>query len=117
MCPHHLLPVTYNISVGYIPNEKSGFVIGASKLPRLVEALAAQAIIQEELTTTIADQIQAHLKPTGVALVVSGQHLCMQARGIRQRGSSFETSDMRGAFRENESTRNEFFELLKNSQR
>jgi len=76
MCPHHLLPVTYNVSVGYIPNEKEGYVIGASKLPRLVEALAAQAIIQEELTSEIAKEIQFHLNPTGIALVVSGQHLC-----------------------------------------
>lgn len=116
MCPHHFLPVQYTISVGYIPSQ-SGKVIGASKIPRLVEALAARAVIQEQLTNEIAEAIETHLSPVGLAVLVSGSHGCMTSRGIKQRNSTFETSEMRGSFRTNDSTRMEFFELLKNARR
>ena len=114
MCPHHFLPVEYTISVGYIPSQ-SGKVIGASKIPRLVEALAARAVIQEQLTNEIAEAIETHLQPVGLAVLCSGSHGCMTTRGIKQRNSTFETSEMRGSFRDNDSTRMEFFELLKNA--
>jgi GTP cyclohydrolase I len=116
MCPHHLLPVNYDMSIAYIPSV-AGSVIGASKLPRLAEALAARAVVQEQLTNEIAGAIEKHLKPLGVAVVISGQHQCMRSRGVRQTESTFETSEMRGSFRNNESTRSEFFELLKNARR
>lgn len=116
MCPHHLLPVSYVMHVAYIP-ANTGLVIGASKIPRLAEALAARAVVQEQLTNEIAEAIETHLQPLGVAVVISGQHQCMQSRGVRQMDSSFETSEMRGSFRNNESTRSEFFELLKNARK
>lgn len=114
MCPHHLLPVIYNMSVGYIPS-KAGYVIGASKIPRLVEALAARAVVQEQLTNEIAEALEKHLNPIGVAVVCSGKHLCISSRGVRQTQVTFETSEMRGSFRTNDATRMEFFELLKNA--
>jgi len=114
MCPHHLLPVEYKMSIAYIPSA-DGTVIGASKIPRLAEALAARAVVQEQLTTEIAQAIESNLKPEGVAVVISGQHQCMQSRGVKQPTSTFETSEMRGNFRTNEATRMEFFELLKNA--
>lgn len=116
MCPHHLLPVSYVMHIAYIP-ANTGLVIGASKIPRLAEALAARAVVQEQLTNEIAEAIEEHLSPLGVAVVISGQHQCMQSRGVKQVDSSFETSEMRGSFRNNESTRLEFFELLKNARR
>ena len=114
MCPHHLLPVTYEMAIGYIPSE-AGKVIGASKLPRLAEYLAARAIVQEEFTDELANAIEKYLAPAGIAIVCSGQHLCMSMRGVKQRNSTFETSEMRGSFRDHISTRNEFFSLLANS--
>jgi GTP cyclohydrolase IA len=109
MCPHHFLPVEYKVSVGYIPSE-SGMVLGASKIPRLVELLAKRPVLQETLTVDIANYLNT-LKPVGVAVVVSGVHFCMRMRGIKKM-STFETSAMKGAFMDNLASRKEFFDLL-----
>ena len=75
MCPHHMLPVSYNLTVAYIPSD-TGSVVGASKLERVSRILAARAILQEDLTDEISDTINKELKPLGVAVVVSGIHDC-----------------------------------------
>ena len=110
-CPHHLLPITYDTTIGYIPSEK-GYVIGASKLPRLVDLYCRRALLQEELTTLICDVLQSSLKPEGIALVIKGTHDCMRIRGVMQQNSKFETSEMRGAFKTNQATRDEFFHMI-----
>ena len=115
LCPHHFLPVKYTITIGYIP-VKDGKVIGASKLERIARVLSKSAILQEDLTVEIADVITQGIKTQGCAVVVSGEHDCMQTRGIHSIGS-FETSEMRGAFRDNQATREEFFHLLQYSRR
>lgn len=115
MCPHHFLPVTYNITVAYIPSD-GGYVLGASKLYRLSETLAKRAILQETLTYEICQTLYEYLKPLGVAVVISGKHGCMTTRGIKNDGT-FETSRMRGAFIENSETRSEFFSLLSMAKR
>jgi len=110
MCPHHMLPVSYNLTVAYIPSD-TGSVVGASKLERVSRILAARAILQEDLTDEISDTINKELKPLGVAVVVSGIHDCLRVRGVKSIGS-FEVSSMTGSFKENESTRSEFFSLM-----
>jgi len=110
MCPHHMLPVSYNLTVAYIPSN-DGKVVGASKLERVSRILAARAILQEDLTDEISDIINKELKPLGVAVVASGIHDCMRVRGVKSIGS-FEVSSMTGSFKENESTRSEFFSLM-----
>lgn len=109
MCPHHFLPVEYKVSVGYIPS-KDGMVLGASKIPRLVELLAKRPVLQETLTIDIANYLN-DLNPIGVAVVISGVHFCMRMRGVKKM-SSFETSAMKGAFMDNPASRKEFFDLL-----
>ncbi len=119
MCPHHLLPVRYNITIGYIPQwfrAKDRKVLGASKLYRLAEVLAKRAILQEDLGAEIVQTLESYLSPQGVACVISGIHDCMTVRGIKNDGS-FETSEMTGAFKDNDSTRSEFFSLLSNATR
>jgi len=110
MCPHHLLPVTYNMTIAYIPSKK-GNVIGASKLERVARIIAADAILQEDLTHNIAQVISEYLTPEGVAVVTSGVHDCMRVRGIKTQGT-FEVSTMRGSFKDNIDTRAEFYSLL-----
>lgn len=110
MCPHHLLPVTYNITIAYIPTKK-GNVVGASKLERVARILSSSAILQEDLTHAIAQTMQEYLTPEGVAVVTSGIHDCMRVRGIKTKGT-FEVSTMRGAFKDNVDTRSEFYSLL-----
>jgi len=110
-CPHHLLPITYDTTIGYIPSEQ-GLVLGASKLPRIVDLYGHKALLQEELTSTICSVLEEHLKPEGIAIVMKGVHDCMRIRGVMQQNSKFETSEMRGAFKNNPSTREEFFHLI-----
>ncbi len=108
LCPHHLLPIEYKIYSGYIPENKA---VGLSKISRLIESLAARPVLQEDLTTDIANVFQKYLKPHGVIIVIRGRHLCMRIRGVKQRESETTTSMVRGAFKENQSTRDEFFKL------
>lgn len=109
MCPHHFLPVEYTTAIGYIPS-KSGLVLGASKLGRLVELLSQRPVLQETLTNDIVKSLQI-INPIGVAVVISGIHYCMRMRGIKKI-SSFETSAMSGVFMDQPMARKEFFDLL-----
>lgn len=113
-CPHHLLPVEYEIDIAYIPG---GEAIGLSKLERIADTLSNNLILQEDLTDKIANTIESGLSCKGVAVILKGIHLCMRMRGIKSKKSVALTSTMRGAFRENDATRKEFFELLKHSRR
>jgi len=108
MCEHHMLPFYGKAHVAYIPN---GYVVGLSKIPRLVDAFARRLQVQERLTTQIKDSLQNVLKPLGVAVVIEAHHLCMMMRGIQKQNSVTTTSDFTGAFRKDE-TRAEFMHLI-----
>ena len=109
MCPHHLLPVIYRISVAYLPGEK---VLGISKLSRLVHLLSRRPILQEDLTHELATTLHERLQSRGAAAYVEGLHLCMAARGIESHEARVVTSAVRGVFRENPATRQEFLDLV-----
>ena len=111
MCEHHLLPFYGVAHVGYIPN-RSGRVMGASKLARVVEILAKRPQLQERLTTQIADTITEATEPDGVAVVIQAEHMCMTMRGIKKPGSNVITSATRGLFRTKAATRAEFLSLV-----
>ncbi len=111
MCEHHLLPFYGVVHIGYIP-DVSGRVVGLSKLARVVEIVAKRPQIQERMTSDIADAIMEGLKPSGVAVVLQAEHLCMIMRGVKKPGSNIITSAIRGAFRNKTETRTEFFSLL-----
>jgi len=109
MCEHHLLPFFGKAHVAYIPNN---YIVGLSKIPRIVDAFARRLQVQERLTTEIRDCIQNTLKPLGVAVVIEAQHLCMQMRGIQKQNSVTTTSAFTGEF-ENDKTRAEFINLIR----
>jgi GTP cyclohydrolase I len=111
MCEHHLLPFYGVVHIGYIP-DTNGRVVGLSKLARVVEIVAKRPQIQERITTAIADAIMNGLKPSGVAVVVKAEHMCMIMRGVKKPGSSIITSAIRGAFCTKAESRAEFFSLL-----
>jgi len=111
MCEHHLLPFYGMVHVGYIPNT-NGRVVGLSKLARVVEIVASRPQIQERMTTDIADAIMKGLEPSGVGVVVQGEHMCMIMRGVKKPGSNIITSALRGAFRTKPESRAEFFSLI-----
>lgn len=108
MCEHHMLPFFGKAHVAYIPN---GYVVGLSKIPRVVDAFARRLQVQERLTSQIKNSIQNVLNPLGVAVVIEAHHLCMMMRGIQKQNSVTTTSDFTGAFRKDE-TRAEFMHLI-----
>jgi GTP cyclohydrolase I len=108
LCEHHLLPFFGKAHVAYIPN---GYIVGLSKIPRVVDAYARRLQVQERLTVEIRDCIQDTLKPLGVAVVLEAQHLCMVMRGIQKQHSIATTSAFTGEFQQ-ERTRAEFLRLI-----
>jgi GTP cyclohydrolase I len=110
MCEHHLLPFFGKVHVAYVP---SGRVIGLSKIPRLVEMYSRRLQVQERLTTEIADAIVEAIAPQGVGVIVEAQHLCMMMRGVEKQHSATVTSAMRGVFKTQMQTRNEFLSLVR----
>ncbi len=109
LCEHHMLPFFGKAHVAYIPNH---YIVGLSKVARVVEAFARRLQVQERLTTQIRDCIQDALEPLGVAVVIEARHLCMQMRGIQKQNSVTTTSAFTGEF-ETERTRSEFISLVK----
>jgi len=108
MCEHHMLPFFGKAHVAYIPN---GYIVGLSKIPRIVDVFSRRLQVQERLTTQIKDCLQTVLKPLGVAVVIEAHHLCMMMRGIQKQNSITTTSDFTGVFR-NDKTRAEFMTLI-----
>lgn len=108
LCPHHLLPVKLDISLAYIPK---GMVLGLSKLARLVGHCLKAPTKQEELTHMLADELQEKTTPD-VAVLIYGEHACMQIRGVKSSGHNI-TSVVRGAFREKPEVKAEFLSLVK----
>lgn len=108
LCEHHMLPFFGKAHVAYIPN---GYIVGLSKICRVVDAYARRLQVQERLTTQIKDCIQNTLNPLGVAVVIEAHHLCMMMRGVQKQNSVTTTSDFTGAFRREE-TRAEFMQLI-----
>ena len=110
LCEHHLLPFFGTAHVAYIPQGK---IVGISKLARAVDIFAKRPQVQERLTSQIADAIMETVGPSGVAVVMRAEHLCMSMRGVRKPGTSIVTSALRGVFVDNEATRAEALSLLR----
>jgi len=109
LCEHHLLPFFGRCHVGYLPNK---YVIGLSKIPRIVETFSRRLQVQERLTQQIAETITNSIDPKGVAVVIEGQHLCMMMRGVEKQNTQMITSAMLGRFRNDSRSRSEFFSLI-----
>jgi GTP cyclohydrolase IA len=108
LCEHHMLPFFGKAHVAYIPN---GRIVGLSKLPRLVDVFARRLQVQERLTEQIAGAIEDVLAPLGVGVVIEAYHLCMMMRGVEKQNSRTITSALRGVFRDDARTREEFLAL------
>ena len=108
-CEHHLLPFTGTVHIAYLPD---GQVIGLSKLARITEVIARRPQVQERMTEDLAELITRELKPRGVGVIVEAAHSCMTIRGVKKPGAMTITSAMRGLFKTNPMTRNEFMALV-----
>jgi GTP cyclohydrolase I len=111
LCEHHMLPFFGKAHVAYIPNGK---IVGLSKIPRIVDVYARRLQVQERLTEQIAEGLCRVLNPSGVGVVIEAFHLCMMMRGVQKQNSKTITSALRGAFREDPKTRDEFLRLAHN---
>jgi GTP cyclohydrolase I len=109
VCPHHLLPVVYRISMAYIPTKK---VLGLSKLSRLARLIARGPRLQEDLTHELADILHLKISSHGSAVYIEGLHMCMAARGVGAHEARLVTSGVRGVFLEHLATREEFIKLV-----
>jgi len=109
LCEHHLLPFFGRAHVAYVPD---GRIVGLSKLPRIVEVFARRLQVQERLTDQVADAVMEVLAPQGVGVVIEAAHLCMMMRGVEKQNSRTVTSALRGIFRDDPKTREEFLDLV-----
>ena len=109
LCEHHLLPFFGRAHVAYVPNGK---IIGLSKVPRIINMFSHRLQVQERMTQQIADTLNDVLAPQGVAVVLEGEHMCMQMRGVEKQNSYATTSFMTGLFRQDSKTRDEFLKII-----
>lgn len=108
LCEHHMLPFFGKAHIAYIPD---GYIVGLSKIPRVVDAFSRRLQVQERLTHEILNCIHDALKPHGVAIVIEARHMCMMMRGVQKQNSVTTTSAFTGEFRKEE-TRSEFLTLI-----
>lgn len=108
-CEHHMAPIIGVAHIAYLPTD---FVVGISKLARVLHGFARRLQVQERLTAEVAQCIWDHLKPEGVAVVIEASHACMTARGVRTPGVRMTTSRMMGVFREDQRSREEVLKLM-----
>ena len=112
LCEHHMLPFVGKAHIAYIPSGNR--VVGISKLARVVEVFARRLQVQERLTSQVADAIEKHLEPEGVAVIIEAEHFCIRMRGVGKQNSVMVTSELRGAFKTNPTAREELLHLMGN---
>lgn len=109
LCPHHLLIYRGKMHFGYVPN---GRIVGLSKIPRLIQAMASRAIVQENLVSEIADTFVNTVHPLGCVIRATGRHDCVAVRGVKCHEAQMSTVAVRGVFREKASLVEEFNQLV-----
>lgn len=108
-CEHHMMPFFGTYHFAYIPN---GYIMGLSKVQRIVNFFSAKLQIQERLVKEIVDLIESKVEPKGIGVILKGRHLCKEMRGVKSVGGEMITSDLRGVLRDDRSARAEFLSLI-----
>ncbi|MBM3705536.1 MAG: GTP cyclohydrolase I FolE [Actinobacteria bacterium] len=116
VCEHHMVPFVGKAHIAYVPN-KSGRIVGLSKLTRVLEIASRRLQVQERLTTLIADEIMRKLEPRGTMVIIEAEHLCMSIRGVKKPNTITVTSAVRGLFRQNPASRAEAMALIKSERK
>ena len=108
-CEHHFVTIDGMVSVAYYPKN---WVIGLSKINRVVAFFAQRPQVQERLTEQILLAFQTILETEDVAVYVKATHFCVKCRGIKDTNSYTVTSAFGGVFLEDRETRKEFLSLI-----
>jgi GTP cyclohydrolase I len=108
-CEHHMAPIVGKAHIAYLPKNR---VVGISKLARVLHGYARRLQVQERLTAEVAECINNHLQPLGVAVVIEATHGCMTSRGVSTPDVMMTTSRMMGVFRDDEKSRREVLALM-----
>ena len=109
-CEHHLaLMYDMSVAVAYIPNDR---IIGLSKIARIAEMVGKRLQLQERIGSDINEIMQLVLHTKNVAVVISGKHACMTARGIKSREAVTKTSSLSGVFQTDAKLRQEMLSLI-----
>lgn len=108
-CEHHMAPIIGKAHIAYLPGD---YVVGISKLARVLHGFARRLQVQERLTAEVADCIWTNLHPRGVAVVIEATHGCMTGRGVRTPDVMMKTSRMMGVFRDDNKSRKEVLQLM-----
>jgi len=108
LCSHHHMPFDGLCNVGYVPDR---WIVGISKIPRVVEHATHGASIQEDVTADIANFLEAALQAKGVIVMMTAEHSCMTCRGVRKPGASVVTLTTRGCFNESQALIDRFIGL------
>lgn len=107
VCEHHVMPFTGSVAVAYLPDK---YIVGLSKIPRLIRVVTRRLQVQERITQQVAKALQ-RAEPKGVAVIVRGYHTCMSLRGVESEGEMV-TSALTGVFRDDASARAEAMQLM-----
>ncbi len=110
-CEHHMAPIMGVAHIAYLPGD---YVVGISKLARVLHGFARRLQVQERLTAEVADCIWDNLRPQGVAVVIEATHGCMTGRGVRTPNVTMKTSRMMGVFRSDDKSRKEVLSMMGN---
>ena len=113
MCSHHHQPVSGVAYIGIIAAEK---LIGLSKYTRIAQWCARRGTLQEELCNDIAREIQKATNSENVAVYIQATHGCCENRGIMAHSSLTQTTVLKGAFKDDQGTKKEFFDNIKMQQ-
>lgn len=111
LCEHHIaLIYDMKISVAYIPN---GFVLGLSKIVRLVDMICKRLQLQEKIGSDILETMSILTKSKDIAVYIKAKHSCVTARGINNVSAETLTTHFSGVFLENDNLKSSFFNNLK----
>ena len=113
LCAHHWAPILGKATFAYIPGD---YIVGLSKIPRMIGALAHRPQVQENLTEQIVDIFCSVVHPKGCAVNIRASHCCMKTRGVREHGVITETTALRGVF-SYPLTRAEFLQSINRTER
>ena len=109
-CEHHMVPFVGTAHIAYLPGDR---VVGLSKLARVVDTYARRLQTQENLTAQVAGDIDEHLKPRGVAVMLEAEHQCMSLRGVQKNGVSTITTQFTGVFHDDPAQQARFLSLVR----